>query len=303
MANYWICDSENRILGPLAVGTVRELVASGRVREISKVSKDGSRWQPVEEIPEVARAFAEALAEGGERAQKFRAAQIRSRLASMRGRKAYEIFGIPRHAALDHYRTAFFRLVKPFHPDKLADDTHPDLRNASVEMFKFLSTLMVEAETELKGQTSAPRSITQSTQTSTSPQTQLRKKQETLPTYGLEDFVGIKQGPELIEATVRVSPRNVGIFTDHSMVNLNTMGVFLPTRHQLAVGTLLDVRFLFENSPREIKARARVVWENVGVAAKMVSGFGVRFLRLDKSDQMFIQQYVDREMISQFDRT
>jgi hypothetical protein len=65
----------------------------------------------------------------------------------------------------------------------------------------------------------------------------------------------------------------------------------------------LDVRFLFENSPREIKARARVVWENVGVAAKMVSGFGVRFLRLDKSDQMFIQQYVDREMISHFDRT
>src|SRR5258707_1539151 len=163
-------------------------------------------------------------------------------------------------------------------------------------MFKFLSSVMVEAETELKGQTSAPRRITQSTQTSPSPQTQLRKKQETLPTYGVEGFVGIKQGPELIEATVRVSPRNVGIFTDHSMVNLNTMGVFLPTRHQLAVGTLLDVRFLFENSPREIKARARVVWENVGVAAKMVSGFGVRFLRLAKSDQMFIQHYHARQM-------
>jgi uncharacterized protein (TIGR02266 family) len=302
MANYWICDSENRILGPLAVGTVRELVASGRVREISKVSKDGSRWQPLQEIPEVARALAEGLAEGGERTQKFKAAEIRSRLASMRGRKAHEIFGIPRHAALDHYRTAFFRLVKPFHPDKLAEDTHPDLRSASVEMFKFLSTLMVEAESELKGQTSIPRSTTQSTQTSSSPQTQLRQK-ETPPTYALEEFVGIKRGPEFIEATVRVSPRNVGIFTDHNMVNLNTMGVFLPTRHHLPVGTLLDVRFLFENSPREIKARARVVWENVGVAAKMVAGFGVRFLRLDKSDQMFIQQYVDREAISQLDRT
>src|SRR5260370_16387641 len=115
---------------------------------------------------------------------------------------------------------------------------------------------MVEGETELKGQTSNPRSITQSTQTSTSPQTQLRKKQETLPTYRLEDFVGIKQGPQFIEATVRVSPRNVGIFTDHSMVNLNTMGVFLPTRHQLAVGTLLDVRFLFQNPPPQINARS-----------------------------------------------
>jgi uncharacterized protein (TIGR02266 family) len=302
MANYWICDSENRILGPLAVGTLRELVASGRVREISKASKDGNRWQPVHEISEVARALAEGLAEGGERSEKFRAAQIRSRLASIRGRKAHEIFGIPRNAALDHYRTAFFRLVKPFHPDKLADDIHPDLRSASVEMFKFLSTVMVEAETEIKGQTPIPRAVAQSTQTSTSPQTQLRQKQDTLPTYGLEEFVGIKRGPDFIEATVRVSPRNVGIFVDHSMVNLNTMGVFLPTRHQLPVGTLLDVRFLFENSPREIKARARVVWENVGVSAKIVSGFGVRFLRLEKSDQMFIQQYVDRE-ISQFDRT
>jgi uncharacterized protein (TIGR02266 family) len=300
MANYWICDSANRILGPLAVGTVRELVASGRVREISKVSKDGNRWVSVEGIPEVAQALAEGLAEGGARSEKFRAAQIRSRLASMRGRKAHEIFGIPRSAALDHYRTAFFRLVKPFHPDKLAEDTHPDLRSASVEMFKFLSTLMVEAETELHGKTPVPRSTTQ---TSTSPQTQLRQKQDTLPTYALDEFVGIKRGPDFIEATVRVNPRNVGIFTDHSMVNLNTMGVFLPTHHQLPVGTLLDVRFLFENPPREIKARARVVWENAGVAAKTVSGFGVRFLRLDKSDQMFIQKYVDQEAISQFDRT
>jgi uncharacterized protein (TIGR02266 family) len=299
MANYWICDTANRILGPLAVGTVRELVASGRVREISQVSKDGNRWQSVEEIPEIARALAEGLAEGGDRTQKFRAAQIRARLASLRGRKAYEIFGIPRSAALDHYRTAFFRLVKPFHPDKLGENTHPDLRNASVEMFKFLSTLMVEAETELNGQTSIPRNTTQ---TSTSPQTQLRQKQETLPTYALEEFVGIKRGPDFIEATVRVNPRNVGIFTEHSMVNLTTMGVFLPTHHLLPLGTLLDVRFLFENSPREIKARARVVWENVGVAAKTVSGFGVRFLRLDKSDQMFIQQYVDQEAIPRFDR-
>src|SRR5215475_13985244 len=254
MANYWICDSSNRILGPLGLGTLRELVASGRVRELSKVSRDGSRWQTLDEVPEVSRVVTEGAAEGGERAQKFKAAQIRSRLAAMRGRKAHEIFGIARASTLDHYRTAFFRLVKPFHRDKLSGDTHPDLRAANEEMFKFLSTLMVEAEAELGA------------------------------------------------ATPRVNPGNVGIFTDHSMVNLSTMGVFLPTTHHLPLGTLLDVRFVFENSSREIKARARVVWENVGVVAKSVSGFGVRLLRLDKSDQLFIQQYVDQKSIAQVER-
>lgn len=300
MANYWICDAANRILGPLALSTVRELVASGRVREINKVSKDGKRWQSVKETPEIARAMAEGLAEGGERSQRFKAAQIRTRLASMRGRMPHEIFGIPRNSALDHYRTAFFRLVKPFHPDKLGEDTHPDLRDASVEMFKFLSALMVEAETEVGRQPSGPRT---SAQTSTSPRTQLRQKEEKQPNYGPEEFVGIRRGPDFIEATVHVNPRNVGIFTDHSMVNLSSMGVFLPTHHEFPLGTLIDVRLLFENSAREIKARARVVWENVGVSARTVSGFGVRFLRLEKSDQMFIQQYVDAEALSQLEGT
>jgi len=240
---------------------------------------------------------ADGAAEGGARAQKFKAAQIRSRLAAMRGRKAHEIFGISRSSTLDHYRTAFFRLVKPFHPDKLSQDTHSDLRAASEEMFKFLSTLMVEAEAELTAP--QPRS---SSESSTSPRSKLPQTRDRLPTYGADQFVGIKRGPDFIEATVRVSPRNVGIFTDHSMVNLSTMGVFLPTTHHLPLGTLLDVRFVFENSPREIKARARVVWENVGVMAKAVSGFGVRLLRLDKSDQLFIQQYVDHESVAQLER-
>jgi uncharacterized protein (TIGR02266 family) len=156
---------------------------------------------------------------------------------------------------------------------------------------------MVEAEAELTAP--QPRS---SSESSTSPRSKLPQTRDRLPTYGADQFVGIKRGPDFIEATVRVSPRNVGIFTDHSMVNLSTMGVFLPTTHHLPLGTLLDVRFVFENSPREIKARARVVWENVGVMAKAVSGFGVRLLRLDKSDQLFIQQYVDHESVAQLER-
>ena len=293
MANFWICDSANRILGPLGLGTLRELVASGRVRELSRISRDGSRWQTLEEVPEVANVVAEGAAEGGARAQKFKAAQIRSRLASMRGRKAHEVFGIARGSTLDHYRTAFFRLVKPFHPDKLSHDTHTDLRAASEEMFKFLSTLMVEAEAELRDLgRPLPRNANES---STSPRSKLRQTADRVPAYGPDEFVGIRRGPDFIEATVRVTPRNVGIFTEHSMVNLSTMGVFLPTTHHLPLGTLLDVRFLFENSSREIKARARVVWENVGVAARSVSGFGVRLLRLEKSDQLYIQQNVDQK--------
>src|SRR5262249_15441854 len=154
-----------------------------------------------------------------------------SRLASMRGRKAHEVFGIARASTLDHYRTAFFRLVKPFHPDKLPNDTHLDLRAASEEMFKFLSALMVEAEAGLS--TPLPRS---SNESSTSPRNKLRQTEDRPPAYGPGEFIGIRRGPDFIEATVRVNASNVGIFTDHSMVNLSTMGVFLPTKHHLPLG-------------------------------------------------------------------
>ena len=291
MGNYWICDASNRILGPLALESLRELVATGRVAEITQASRDGARWQPINQIPEVAEVLLQAASENGERAQRFKASRVRARLAGMRGRRAHEVFDLPRSASLQEHREAYFQMVKPFHPDKLPVGTHPDLRNASIEIFKFLSELMVEAEREL-APAPIPRPLSES---STNRRPLVSAKADKVPTYGSEEFVGIKRGKEFIEATVRVNSQNIGIFTDHSLVNLATQGVFLPTRQKLPLGTLVDLRFVFDHSAREIKARGRVVWENVGVASKTAPGFGVRLLRLDRADHQFLQEWVAEE--------
>lgn len=291
MANYWICDASNRILGPLSLESLRELVATGRVAEITQASRDGARWQSVDQIREIADVLLQAASENGERAQRFKASRIRARLAGMRGRRAHEVFDLPRSASLQEHREAYFQLVKPFHPDKLPKETHSDLRNASVEIFTFLSALMAEAERQW-APAPIPRPLSES---STDRRPIVSAKAEKVPTYGSEEFVGIKRGKDFIEATVRVNSQNIGIFTDHSLVNLATQGVFLPTRQKLALGTLLDLRFVFDHSAREIKARGRVVWENVGAASKTAPGFGVRLLRLDRADHQFLQQWVAEE--------
>ena len=291
MANYWICDASNRILGPLLLDSLRELLATGRVSEITKASRDGARWQSVDQIPEIAEVLFQAASENGERLQRFKASRIRARLAGMRGRRAHEVFDLPRSASLQEHREAFFQTVKPFHPDKLPKGTHADLRDASVEIFKFLSELMAETEREMT-RAPIPR---QFSEYGTDRRPLGPPKAEKVPTYGSEEFVGIKRGKEFIEATVRVNSQNIGIFTDHGLVNLATQGVFLPTRQKLPLGTLLDLRFVFDHSAREIKARGRVVWENVGAASKTAPGFGVRLLRLDRADQQFLQQWVAEE--------
>jgi uncharacterized protein (TIGR02266 family) len=269
----------------LQLESLRELLATGRVAEITKASRDGARWQTVDQIPEIAEVLYQAATENGERLQRFKASRIRARLAGMRGRRAHEVFDLPRNASLLEHREAFFQTVKPFHPDKLPKGTHPDLRDASIEIFKFLSALMAETEREMTRTPIPPQFSTD----------RRPPKAEKAPTYGSEEFVGIKRGKEFLEATVRVNSQNIGIFTDHKLVNLATQGVFLPTRQKIPLGTLLDLCFVFDHSAREIKARGRVIWENVGVASQTAPGFGVRLLRLDRADQQFLQQWVAEE--------
>jgi uncharacterized protein (TIGR02266 family) len=277
----------------LQLDSLRELLATGRVAEITKASRDGARWQSVDQIPEIAEVLYQAATENGERLQRFKASRIRARLAGMRGRRAHEVFDLPRSASLLEHREAFFQTVKPFHPDKLPKGTHPDLRDASIEIFKFLSALMAETEREMTRAPIPPQFREYGTD-------RRPPKAEKVPTYGSEEFVGIKKGKEFLEATVRVNSQNIGIFTDHKMVNLATQGVFLPTRQKIPLGTLLDLCFVFDHSAREIKARGRVIWENVGVASQTAPGFGVRLLRLDRADQQFLQQWVAEETQSTF---
>ena len=297
-SRYWICDSGGRILGPLAIETLRQLLASGRVKDVVRVRKDSESWQRLEQVPEVAA----ALETAGELPQ-LEVARIRSWLDEFRGRPVHEVFGVAPQASVEQYRVAYFRMVKAYHPARLPAGSPQELRSACVEMFQFLAKLMAAVERGGDGATppngsrsgggsngaTPPNGSKGVTSGSRGTATQAQKRFS----YGPDEFVGIAPGKNFLQATVRVTPQNVQMFTKHALVNLSTQGVFLPTSRPIPLGTLLDVCFVFEDSPHQITTRGRVVWENVGVTS-MGAGLGVRFIRLAKDDQEFIQRFVDK---------
>jgi uncharacterized protein (TIGR02266 family) len=285
---YWICDPEGRVLGPLPLQTVTELVAAGRIRTISAVSRDGEDWVTVDQVPEVVGLFQAPEPNAREREEAQKAVQLRGQLAALQGKLPYEVLGVRSTATLDEHRSAFFALAKRFHPARLPPGTHPQLREACFETFQFLSGLMQGVEN-----TMAPRPVPPPPPAATErrrPPIQPPQR----PTYEVSDFVGLTRGGDGIEATVRVTPRTASIFTEHHTVNFNNESVFLPTRQHLPLGTVLSVHLIFDNA-KEIHSRARVVWENAAETNRTTKlGFGVRLLSLEKHDRQFIKDYLNQ---------
>jgi len=292
ISRFWICDSGGRILGPLTLESLQQLVRSGRIKQIVRIRRDSERWQRPEHCPELAAALGTSPPRSSELAE-ARVTQIRSWLEQVRSRPAWEVLGVSREASVETYRAAFFRLVKPYHPSRLPEDSPADLRQAAAEAFQLLSSLMLQVESA-KGTSTPPLGsghLANQAPAHTKRTVQSAKQQ---PSYGPEEFVGIEQSQDMVQATVKVSGQNVGIFTDHFLVNLATQGVFLPTSRYIRLGTLVEIRFVFQTAARQIQARGRVVCVNVGVPSSQ-PGLGVRFLRLDNADRLFIEHFVERE--------
>ncbi|MFN0062176.1 MAG: PilZ domain-containing protein [Myxococcaceae bacterium] len=302
MRQYWVCDAEGRVLGPLPLEALGELIAGGRLHKISGVSSDGKQWVPWETIPEVARFFQEGTGQR-EQGELKKALQLRAHLASLKTLAPHDVLGVAPSASLEEYRNAFFALAKKFHPARLAAGTHPELRDACLETFQFLSQLMASVEKNLLTTQLPPAEPFAHPVTERTPKPQLRPEAvagpPATPAYQPEDFVGLSRGKELIEATVRVTPQSIGIFTEHHTVNIRNEGAFLPTTLHLPLGTLLNVHFVFEENSRKIDARARVVWENATSHAKAKQGFGVRLLSMRKEEKEFLREYVNNTLATQ----
>jgi len=150
MPEYWIGDVEGRVLGPVSLDVVQDLVNTGRLTEITRVSRDGRNWGAPAGFPEVMTLLLNAPSPdallGSERQE---AARVREQLRAMQGRPPHEIFRLDRNASVDAYRNAFFKLVKRFYPDRVRAQAHPDLRKAYADAFQFLSRLMVHIEKDL----------------------------------------------------------------------------------------------------------------------------------------------------------
>ncbi|MFY2563835.1 TIGR02266 family protein [Corallococcus terminator] len=140
---YWVADNLGRVLGPLALQALRELISSGRLKAAVRASRDGTQWVAVQELPELRDLFTARPSPAMEQQQ---AERLRTQLRGLQNLPPHEVFGAKPTASLDEVRLAFFRMAKRFSPEHLSPDTHPELRTVSAEIFDFLSRCMREME-------------------------------------------------------------------------------------------------------------------------------------------------------------
>ncbi len=284
MADYWICDAEGRVLGPVGLVVLRDLLEAGRVTKVTRVSLDGKSWRGLEAVPELARLYA---ADGARARQEEDARRLRAHLEACRSRPAHEVLGVPKDAPLETYREAFFRISKRFHPDKVPKDAAPALVEACGLAFRFYSGVMARVEAAPREAPSARRSVpVKAPAPAPAP--------AAAPEYRPEDFVGIKPlAPGAAAAEIRVTPQNVGMFTDHPLMNLGRGGFFLADARVLPLGTQVALTFRFEDPPHSISARGKVAWEDAGQKGTR-PGFGITFLQLSSLDRDFLKAFVQR---------
>jgi Tfp pilus assembly protein PilZ len=279
MADYWITDSEGRVLGPVGLEVLRDLMTAGRLQPISKVSRDGSSWLTVESVPE--------LYDLGERRQverareKQEAVKLRALLEGLRSKPAHEIFKVPKDAPIQLYREAFFRLSKKFHPDSLPKDVDLELAAECNRTFRFLSRLMNQVESAMLARPVEPIRMTP-------------PRPKELPRYDPEEFVGITPVGDRLEAHVRVTRENASLlFIDHPTMNVRHGACFLAGERAFPLGTLITVVFDFVEPHHTISARGKVAWEDLG-RSNTRHGFGISFLDLRQGDRDYIRTFVER---------
>src|SRR5688572_24966976 len=136
MAEYWVGDRAGRRLGPVRIEVLRDLIMSGRLRGLDKVSTDGTNFKTLTEFPEIAALFAQreehSRTGGGE------AERILAEVGRLKEKPVYEAFGLKPEDSIDAYRASFFAMVRRFYPERIAADAQPGLREAYREMFKLL---------------------------------------------------------------------------------------------------------------------------------------------------------------------
>jgi uncharacterized protein (TIGR02266 family) len=304
--NYWIGDSVGRVLGPLTLQALRDLVGSGRLKAVTKASRDGNSWIPIQELEEVK----DLLTAVKLPTEKELAEKIRAQLRQLQALKTpHEVFGVRSGASLDELRLAFFKQAKRFSPEHLAPDVAQELRRASQEMFDFLSQRMREAETArpaaapqgtpARGVTPVPlRARVPPGSTApfhpASPVATPVRKQVAAPTYSSEEFVGLqlRTQNDQVHADIHVTDRNLGMFTEHRMINLASGGIFINTRRPLKLGTKVRLTLHFAQPARAIELRSSVIWEHALDDGKQPQGYGLGLSGLRQEEKTFLQEYV-----------
>lgn len=262
-AEYWLADSEARVLGPIGFEVITTLHARGKLHDVRAVSKDGKRFVPLREMPELQAVLrAPVTATDANRAQEEATKQIRDWLTAIRERPTTEVFKVPAGSSRDAWRAAFFSLVHRYVPSRLPADATPELRLACEDAFLILSARMIEIEKQFQTPPPAPS-------THPAPIVNLTLRKNTVHVQ-----LGLRRG-------------DARVFTQDLEHTWQTDCLFIPTVERVNPGMELELVISFEGHVTQLHATGRVLAGRVG-------GFTAQLARLGEAERGLIRTWVAR---------
>lgn len=276
MSDYWLADSEARVLGPVSLSVVRDLALRGKIHDVRAVSKDGRTFVPLREMPELAEVLSQPPKQGeATRAQADATRQIRDWLASIKDRPSHEVFRVPANASRDTWRAAFFALIHRYVPSRLPTDATPELRLACEDAFLTLSERMVAIERLFKAPgASAPPPPPVAAPAALPP---LAPAQVTW-----------RGG--MIHVRLHLGRGDARPFTQDPEATWKRDSLAVHSNEKVLVNTPAEVTLSFEGHVTQLHATGRVV----GVKSTHPLGFSVRLLDLGEDQRAMIRAWVAR---------
>ncbi|MBL8949194.1 MAG: PilZ domain-containing protein [Myxococcaceae bacterium] len=270
---------------------LRDLITSGRLRGLDKVSVDGVTFKTLPEFPEIAALFQEREAAAASPEAAGEANRLMAEINALKSRPVHDVFGLQQTDSIDAYRAKFFALVRRFYPERIPKDPQPGLREAYSEMFQLLSRLMAQVEA-LNHAKPLPRPP----QLAPPVLTPVAAPVAAPPKFEPKEFIGWeRRGDDRVYCDVACTLQNaVQMFTSHKLVNISNGGFFLASSRSPRLGEPMEVSMSFDPPARKIVAMASVVWENQVTDSKTPRGFGCRFTRISDEEKKFIQDFVRR---------
>jgi len=267
---YWLADSEARVLGPIGLDVVRDLAIRGKLSDVRAVSRDGKTFVSLREVPEIQAVLGQP-AEASEvlRAQVQATHQIRQWLAAIRDRPTAEVFRVPVGASREAHRAAFFALVQRYVPGRLPSDATEELRVACEDAFLHLSERMVDIERQFRN--TVPPEVP-----------------PMLTPVSAAAVVTWRGG--MIHVRLALGRGDARPFTADPESNWRSDSLFVQSTEKVMVGTPAEVTISLEGHVTQVNAVGRVV----GVKLTYPLGFSVRLLDIDEPQRSLIRAWVAR---------
>jgi hypothetical protein len=266
--DFWLADTDARVLGPVNLEVVRDLALRGKLADVRAVSRDGKTFVPVREVPEIQQALSVAKSTDALAfAQADATKQIRDWLTSIRGRSSEEVFRVPQNGSREAWRAAFFSLIYRYVPGRLPPEATPELRLACEDAFLALSERMVDLERQFRA--SKPSPSTASMQTTS---------------------LQVRWRGGMIHVRLILARGDLQPFTADPENTWQQDCLFVGSAEKLMINTPADITIGFEGHVTQIHSSGRVV----GVRTTPALGFSVKLLDLGEAQRAMIRTWVAR---------